>query len=137
MSNSDALRSIFKDPSYSEMDDLAKPNPILKLQWLIQSLQSTRCGQCSIMALPNDPTPIVPTVVSELSVPASNNIAIAPIIPTDPLFPPCPRPQRPYHLGEDIMEIGRGTRFIRVEERDNDHYLITCRMDNTGVEFST
>jgi len=83
------------------------------------------------------PTPMVPTVVSELSAPTSNNIAITPIIPTDPLFPPCLRPQRPYHLGEDITEVGRGTCFIRVEEQDNDHYWITCRMDNTGVKFST
>ena len=37
---------------------------------------------------PTQPTPTVPTVVSKLSVPASNNIAIAPIIPTNPLFPP-------------------------------------------------
>jgi len=39
------------------------------------------------MALPIDPqpTPTVPIVVSELSAPASNNIAIASIIPTDPL----------------------------------------------------
>jgi len=61
------------------------------------------------MALPIDPqpTPMVPTVVSELTAPTSNNIAIAPIIPTDPLFPPCLQPQRPYHLGEDITEVGR------------------------------
>src|SRR5882724_63807 len=52
------------------------------------------------MALPIDPqpTPTVSTVVSKLSAPASNNIAITPIIPTDPLFPPHLRPQRPYHL---------------------------------------
>src|SRR5882724_1632895 len=136
MSDPDALKSIFEDPSDLEMDDLTKPNPILKLQQLIQSLQSTQCKQCPIMALPIDPTPIVPTVVSKLTVPTSNDIAIAPIIPTDPLFPPCLQPQRPYHLGEDITEAGRGTHFIRVEEWDNDHYWITCRMDNTGVEFS-
>ena len=51
---------------------------------------------------------MVPTVVSELTVPTSNNIAITPIIPTDPLFPPCLQPQRPYHLGEDITEVRRG-----------------------------
>jgi len=27
-------------------------------------------------------------------------------------------------------------RFIRVEDRDDIYYWITCRMDNTGVEFS-
>ena len=89
MSDPAALRSIFKDPSDLKMDDLAKPNPILRLKWLIRSLRSTQCEQYPIMALPIDPTPTVPTVDSELSVPTSNNIAIAPIIPTNPLFPPC------------------------------------------------
>ena len=35
------------------------------------------------------------------------------------------------------MEVGMGTCFIRVEEQDDNDYWITCRMDNTGVEFST
>src|SRR5882724_4756827 len=141
MSDPDALRSIFKDHSDLEMDNLAKPKPILKLKWSIRSirsLQATRHQQCPIMALPIDPhpTPTVPTVVSKLSAPASNNIAIASIIPTDPLFPPHLQPQRPYHVGEDITEVGRGTHFIRVEDRDDNYFWITCWMDNTGVEFS-
>src|SRR5882724_8678169 len=123
MSDPDALRSVFKDPMDLKMDNLTKPNPILRLKWSIRSLQSTRCQQCPIMALPIDPqpTPMVPIVVSKLSVPASNNIAIASIIPTDPLFPPHLRPQRPYHLGEDIMDIGRGMCFIRVEDQDDNN----------------
>ena len=90
MSNPEALQSIFEGPSDLEMDDLAKPKPILKLQQSIRSLWSTQHEQCPIMALPIDsqPTPTLPTVVSELSVPASNNISITFIIPTDPLFPP-------------------------------------------------
>jgi len=141
MSNPDALRSVFEDHLDLEMNNLAKPNPILKLKQSIQSirsLQATHHQQCPIMALPIDPqtTPTVTTVVSELSVPASNNIAIASIIPTDPLFPPCLRPQRPYHVGEDITEVRRGTHFIRVEDWDDIYYWITCHMDNTGVEFS-
>src|SRR5882724_4044408 len=114
MSKPDALRSIFKDLTDLEMDNLAKPNPILRLKQSIQSLQATQCQQFPIKGLPIDPQPtlMVPTVVSKLSVPASNNIAIAPIIPTNPLFPPCLWPQRPYHLGEDIMEVRRGTFFI-------------------------
>ena len=93
MSDPDALGSVFEDPLYLEMDNLAKPKPILRLKQSIQligSLQATRRQQCPIMALPINPqpTPTVPTVVSKLSVPASNNIAIASIIPTDPLFPP-------------------------------------------------
>src|SRR5882724_9226818 len=138
MSDPDALRSIFKDPTDLEMDNLTKPNTILRLKQLIRSLQSTRRQQCPIMALPIDPqpTPTVPIVVSKLSAPASNNIAIASIIPTDPLFPAHLRPQKPYHLGKDITEVGRGMRFIRVEDQDDNYYWITCRMDNTGVEFS-
>src|SRR5882724_6061854 len=134
MSDPEALKSILEDPSDLEMDDLAKPNPILRLKWLIQSLQSTQHEQCPIMALPIEPqtTPMVPTVVSKLSASASNNIAIAPIIPTDPLFPPCLQPQRPYHLGEHITEVGRGMHFIRVEDRDDNYYWITCQKDNTG-----
>ena len=63
------------------------------------------------MALPIEPRP-TPTVVSELTATTSNDITITSIIPTDPLFPPRLRPQRPYHVREDIMEVGRGTRFI-------------------------
>jgi len=91
MSDPDALRSIFEDHSDLEMDNLAKPNPILKLKQSlrsIQSLQTSRHQQCPIMALPIDfqPTPTVTPVVSELAVPVYNNVAIASIIPTDPLF---------------------------------------------------
>src|SRR5882724_12614121 len=90
------------------------------------------------MALPiaPQPTPMVPIVVSKISVPASNNIAIASSIPTDPLFPPCLQSQRPYHVGEDIMGVRRGMCFIRVEDQDDNCYWITCQMDNTGVKFS-
>src|SRR5882672_10485095 len=43
---------------------------------------------------------------------------ITPNIPIDPLFPPHQRPKQPYHLGEDISEIGTGTRFVGIEARD-------------------
>jgi len=94
------------------------------------------CQQSHVSVTSRNTTPMVTPVVSELSVPVYNNVAIASIIPTNPLFPPRLRPQRPYHVGEDITEVGRGTRFIRVEDRDDIYYWITCRMDNTGVEFS-
>src|SRR5882724_3799397 len=136
MSNPDVLKSVFRDPSDLEMEDLTKPSHFLKLQQSIQSLQSTQHEQGPIMALPIEHQP-TPTVVSKLTAPTSNDITITSIIPTNPLFPPCVQPQRPYHLGEDITEVRRGTHFIRVEERDNDHYWIICHRDNTGVEFST
>jgi len=87
MSNPDGLKSVFEDSSDIEMKDLSKPNHILKLKQSFQSLKSTQCEQCPIMALPMDPqpTPMVPTVVSQST---SSDITISPIIPTDPLFPP-------------------------------------------------
>ena len=54
-----------------------------------------------------------------------------------PTISSCLWPQRPYHMGEDITVVGRGTCFVRVEARDHDHYWITCQVDYTGVEFST
>ena len=39
------------------------------------------------LAIDPRPTPMVPTVVFELTAPTSNDITITPIIPTDPLFP--------------------------------------------------
>jgi len=76
-----------------------------------------------------------PMGMTQSLAPASNNIAITPIIPTDPLFLHVYDHKRPYHLGEDITEVGRGRCFIRVEDKDDDYYWITCGMDNTGVEF--
>ena len=34
------------------------------------------------------------------------------------------------------MEVRRGMHFIRLEDQDDNYFWITCRMDNTGVEFS-
>jgi len=119
------------------MDDLAKPNPILRLKWSIRSIQSTQCEQCPIMALPIDsqPTPTVPTVVSKLSAPASNILPSLPLFPLTHYFLHIYDPKT-ISLGEDITEVRRGTHFIRVEDQDDNHYWITCWMDNTGVEFS-
>ena len=44
---------------------------------------------------------------------------------------------RDHIIWEDIMVIGRGTHFVRVEARDHNHYWITCWVDYTGVEFMT
>jgi len=102
---SNDLKSVLKDPSDIEMEDLSKPNHTLKLKQSLQSLKSTQLAiwhkQCPIMALLVVPQLILmaPTVVSE---PSLNDITIIPLIPTNPLFPPCLWPQRPYHFGEDI-----------------------------------
>jgi len=94
------LKSIFEDSSDIEMEDLSKPNCTLKLQkslWSLKSTQSTiQSKQCPIMALP-----IVPQLHLCYPLcfpkPALNDIAIAPLIPTYPLFPPHLQPQRPYN----------------------------------------
>ena len=62
-------------------------------------------------------THMAPPVVLQ---PTFNDMPITPIIPTDPLFPSCHWPTRPFHLGEDITVVGRGTWFVRVEARDHD-----------------
>src|SRR5882724_7167038 len=85
MSNPDDLKSVFKDPSDIEMEDLSKPTCTFQLKQSLQSLkpiQSTiQCKQCPIMALPVVPqlTPMAPTVVSK---PSLNDISITPLIPT-------------------------------------------------------
>ena len=88
MSDPDALRYIFEDPSDLKMNNLTKPKCTLKLSQSFGSLKSIRCQQFPIMAFPIDPqpTPMVPTVVSQCT---SNDTAITSSIPTDPLFPPC------------------------------------------------
>src|SRR5882724_7424250 len=77
------------------MDDLAKPNPILRLKQSIRSLQSTQSQQFPIMALPIDPqpTPMVPIVGSKLS---------AIILPSLPLFQPTHYSLHIYNLKDHI-----------------------------------
>src|SRR5882724_11569650 len=84
-----------------------------------------RLGQCPIRALPQVP---------QLS---PNDMPRIPKMPINPFFPPCPQPKQPYRLGEDISEMGMGTRYVGIEYRDPERYWITGCMDNTGVEFAT
>ena len=69
--------------------------------------------------------------------PSLNDMPRIPKMPIDPFFPPHPQPKKPDCLGEDISEIGMGTRYVGSEYRDPECYWITCCMDNTGVEFAT
>ena len=90
MSNPDDLKSIFEDPSDIEMEDLTKSNhtQVAKVQPITQVYlidYSTQAVPHHGTSIDPRPTPMVPTVVSQ---PTSNDIAIAPMIPTDPLFPP-------------------------------------------------
>jgi len=88
MSDPDALRSIFEDHSDLEMNNLTKPNP--SSSWNGQFGQYNHSSYSPPASAPSwhfplilRTTPMVTSVVSELSAPASNNIAIASIIPTD------------------------------------------------------
>ena len=58
-----------------------------------------------------------------------------PKTPIYPLFPPCSRPKK-YHLGEEISEMGMGTRYVGIEYRDPECYWITCCMEYTGVKLA-
>jgi len=112
------------------MEELpARPPNTLKKKSSLHSLKAIRStmqlGKCPIKALPQVPQ------LSPYDMPR------IPQPPIDPFFPPRPHPKKPYRLGEDISEIGTGTRFVGIEYRDPERYWITCRMDNTGVEFAT
>src|SRR5882724_5846772 len=130
MPHPDTDKSYFYDPSDIEMEDLpTQPKHTLRITSSLHSLKSIRSTmrlrQCPIRALPQVP---------QLS---PNDMPRIPKMPIDPFFPPCPHPKKPYCLGEDISEMGMGTRYVGIEHRDPEHYWITCRMDNTKVEFAT
>src|SRR5882724_9062672 len=46
-------------------------------------------------------------------------------------------PRTPIIWERIFSEMGMGTRYVGIEYRDPECYWITCRMDNTGVEFAT
>ena len=52
-------------------------------------------------------------------------------IPTDPLYLLRYRPERPFHLGEDISRTGAGTRYIRITARDLTLTYISLHQDTT------
>src|SRR5882672_6425015 len=118
-------KSFFKDPSDIEMDDLSLPKQPLQIKKSLWSIQSTfQRNHAPVKELPGIP---------QLTL--NDNLTI-PNIPIDPLFPPRLRPKPPYHLGEDISEMGMGTRFVGIEARDPQYYWINCQMDNTGIRFA-
>src|SRR5882672_7298939 len=117
--------SFFDDPSDIEMEYLSLPKQPLCIKKSLWSIRSTFLhNRTPVKELPGIP---------QL---ALYDIPITPTIPIDPLFPPQLQPKPPYHLGEDISEIGMGTRFVGIEARDPQYYWITCQMDNTGIRFA-
>src|SRR5882672_12887700 len=118
-------KSFFDDPSDIEMDDLSLPKQPLCIKKSLWSIQSTFQCECT----PVSELPGIPQL-------ALYNNPITPTIPINPLFPPCLQPKPPDHLGEDISEIGMGTRFVSIEAQDPQYYWINCQMDNTGIRFA-
>jgi len=106
MSDPDALRSIFEDPSDLEMDNLAKPIP--SSDW---NSQFNLSGLLDVSSAPSWHFPWSSAYSYstycgfQASVPASNNIAIAPIIQLTH-YSSTSTTQRPYHLGRTSMEVG-------------------------------
>jgi len=132
MSDSDALRSVFKDPLDLEMDDLAKPNPILRLKWSIQSLQSTRRE-----AVPHHGTSHWSSAYSDgypLWFPSF--LHLHPIIlPSLPLFQ---LTHYSFHIydpkdhitWERTLQKSEGNTLYQVEDWDDIYYWITCCMEH-------
>jgi len=115
-----------------------KPNPILRLKWSIQSLQSTWCKQCPSWHVPLILSLLLwyPLWFPSFLAPASIILPLLPFIPTDPTIPSTSTTPKTISLGRGHHGSWEGTCFIRVEDRDDNHYWITCWKDNTGVEFS-
>ena len=99
--------SFFEDPSDIEMYDLSLPKRPIQIKKSLRSIRST---------FKHDRAPVK-------EIPAIPQLAlydnpITPNIPIDPLFPPQLQPKQPYHLGEDISGMRKGTRFVSIEARD-------------------
>jgi len=77
---------------------------------------------------------MVPTVVSKLSAPASNNIAIAPSFQLTHYSLHIYNP-KDHSLGERTSWKSGGNALYQGRNRNDIYYWITCCMDNTGVEF--
>src|SRR5882672_9784052 len=104
MLNPNDTKFFFYDPSDIEMDDFPLLKHLLRIKQSLQSIQSAfQSNHSPIKALP---------VVPQL--PLYDN-PITPNIPIKPLFPQCLQPKQLYHLGEDISEMGKGTRFVSIE----------------------
>ena len=57
-------------------------------------------------------------------------------IPTNPLYLPRYRPERPFRLGEDISRTGAGTQYIGITARDPTLAYISLRQDTTLSHYS-
>src|SRR5882724_1572328 len=102
MSNPDALRSIFEDHSDLEMDNLAKPNPILKL-----NDQFGRYDHSRLLATSSAPSwhfPLILSLLLRYPLWFPSFLHLDPIIlPSLPLFQPTHYSLHIYDLKDHIM----------------------------------
>ena len=116
MQNPNNIKSFFKDPSDIEMDYLSLPKWPLQIKKSLQSIRSTfQHNHSPIKALP---------VVPQLTL---YDNPITPNIPINPLLHPHLRSKTPYCLGEDITEMGKGTRFVSIEAQHPQDYWSNAR----------
>jgi len=89
------------------MDDLSLPKRPIQIKKSLRSIRS---------AFKHDRTPVkeIPGIPQL----ALYDNPITPNIPIDPLFPSTSTTQATISSGEDISEIGTGTRFVGIEARD-------------------
>jgi len=129
MSDPDALRSIFEDPTDLEMDNLTKPNPILRLKGQLITLVYSMQASAQSWHFP-----LILSLLQQYPLWFPRFVCLHPIIfpslplfQTNPLFPSMSMTPKTISFGEDIMEVRRGMHFIRVEDRDDqlllDHLL--------------
>ena len=57
-------------------------------------------------------------------------------IPLDPLYLPRYRPERPFHLGEDISRTGAGTQYIGITAREPTLAYLSLCQDGTLSHYS-
>ena len=57
-------------------------------------------------------------------------------IPTDPLYLPRYRPERPFRLGEDILRTDAGTQYIGITAWDPTLAYISLHQDTTLLHYS-
>ena len=92
----------------------------------------TQPSKSSIINLTNNLLP--PPLSSYL--PMSPSEIDCQYIPTNPLYLPCYRPERPFHLGEDISRTGAGTQYIRITARDLTLAYVSLHQDTTLSHYS-
>jgi len=137
MSNPDDLKSIFEDPADIEIED--SPSPIIPSSWNSPYDHSSLMIDHLMQAVPHNGTPCCSSAYTygthcgfQAYIKCYRHHSSHSYWPTiSSTF----MTQRPYHLGEEIMVVRRGTHFVRVEGRD--HHTIGSPAKWTKQEWSS